>query len=349
MKVCFFARVSDRRILEDIGYYREDLEILRELGCEIFPATCFREIPWGCDLYFTWWYGWGIVALIKSKLARKPNVMVGPIHYHDSEYGFLRRPKWEQWLIQLSLRLADAAVTVSEIELEGIRALGAKHPFMVHHSVPAPATVRSFEQREPLAFSIGHLCSIGIARKRFDNVIRAVPYVLEKFPAMRFVVAGRAGRGFEHLEALCHELGIRAAVEFPGAINDREKAEYLERASVMVQPARYEGFGLAQLEAMSHGLPVVTSEGGAVREVTGECALFCNPAEPKDIAKNICRVLSDPMLWNRLSEAGRHRAQSRFPRKARREKLAEILRHVCARFQVAEVAGSPNRVGPETR
>jgi len=61
--------------------------------------------------------------------------MVGPIHFHDNEFGFFQRPIIQQWLIRLSLRLAEAAVTVSEIEFEGICVLGARRPYMAYHSM----------------------------------------------------------------------------------------------------------------------------------------------------------------------------------------------------------------------
>jgi len=231
-------------MLEDMGYYREDMEILRELGYELVPATNFREIPWDCDLYFTWWYGWGILTLLKSKLMGKPNIMVGPIHYHDRDFGFFRRPLIQQWLIRLSLRLADASVTVSEIEFEGIRALGAKHPYMAYHSIVAPDRVPALTEREQLVFSIGHLCSIGIVRKGFDTVVRAIPLVLKEFPEVRFVMAGKPGKGFETLESMRRDLGIDSRLEFPGAIDWRSRSEYLRRARVLAQQQAMRDLGL---------------------------------------------------------------------------------------------------------
>jgi len=328
MKICFFAKAANKQILETLGYYCEDIEILQELGHEVVLATNFREIPWKCDLYFTWWYGWGILALAKSKLTRKPNIMVGPIHYHDKDFGFFRRPLLQQWLIRLSLRLAEAVVTVSEIEFEGICALGARRPYMAYHSVVAPDVVSGFAEREPLVFSIGHLCTVGIARKGFENVVRCIPFVLEEFPTARFVIAGTPGEGFERLVSLRRQLGIEAFLDFPGAIDRRARTEYLQRTRVLIQPATYEGFGLAQLEAMSYGVPVVTSRVGAVSEVVADCALYCDKNDPKDIARQICTLLGDIQLWGELSRRGRERAMMKFARQRRRQQIADIIQAV---------------------
>jgi glycosyltransferase involved in cell wall biosynthesis len=324
MKVCFFAR-GERQLLDDLGYYREDIDILNELGHEVILATRFHEIPWNCDLYFTWWYGWGILTLIKSKLARRPNIMVGPIHYHDREFGFFKRPWLQQCLMRLSLRVADAVMTVSQIEYEGMRALAAKRPFMVYHSIVPPPTVTPLAEREPLVFTIGHLVSISIGRKRFDNVVRAIPSVINKRPDVRFVIAGRKGEGFEKLEALASELKVESYVNFPGRIDSKIKAEYLQRAMVLVQPSTYEGFGLAQLEAMGYGVPVITSPAGAVPEVVGGSGLYCDKDDPQDIARNILKLLEDRDLWVRLSQEGRKRATTMFSREARRTMMTKII------------------------
>jgi glycosyltransferase involved in cell wall biosynthesis len=308
-----------------MGYYCEDIDILRELGHEVIPATRFREIPWNCDLYFTWWYGWGILPLIISKLVRRPNIMVGPIHYHDREFGFFKRPWIEQRLIRLSLRVADAVMTVSQIEYEGMRALAAKRPFMVYHSIVPPPAVTPLAEREQLVFTIGHLESVGIGRKRFDNVVRAIPCVIDKYPDVRFVIAGRKGEGFEKLEALARELRVESHVNFPGRIDSKTKAAYFQRAKVLVQPSAYEGFGLAQLEAMGYGLPVITSPGGAVPEVVGGSGLYCDKDDPQDIARNILKLLEDRDLWARLSQEGRKRATTKFSREARRTMMTKII------------------------
>jgi glycosyltransferase involved in cell wall biosynthesis len=330
MRICFFAKAPNKQFLEERGYYWEDIEILRELGHEVILATSFKEIPWNCDLYFTWWYGWGVLSLVKSKLAGKPNIMVGPIHYHDKEFGFFQRPVLQQWLIRLSLRLAEAAVTVSEIEFEGICMLGARRPYMAYHSIVAPELVPGFAEREQVVFSIGHLHAVGIARKGFENVVRSIPLVLKEFPAAHFVMAGRPDDGFEKLVSLRRELGIEAFLDFPGAIDRRTRTEYLRRARVLVQPGTYEGFGLAQLEAMSYGVPVITSRVGAVSEVVADCGLYCDKDDPKDIAKQICRLLGDTELWSELSRGGRERAIMKFGRERRRKQIADIIQTVSA-------------------
>lgn len=251
--------------------------------------------------------------------------MVGPLHLSDPEVGFKKRSLLRQWSIRLSLCLADAVVAVSHIEYEGLQALRARNPRMAYHSVVAPKTIKPLSQRRPVVLSIGHLDAFGIRRKRFDNVVRSIPSVLEKVPNARFVMIGRQGSGFEDLLRLTRILGVEESVEFPGRVDNAAKAEYLQSSQVLAQPACYEGFGLAQLEAMASGLPVVTTPAGAVKEVVGDCGVFCDKDAPEDIACKIVGLLQNRALWNGLSTAGRTRAIAMFSREQRRDQLSKII------------------------
>lgn len=331
MKICFFAKVDDRQLLEDVAYYSEDLAILRELGHDVYIATKFSEVPWDCDLYFTWWYAWGFVTLCKSLISRKPNVMIGPVHLYDPEVGFYKRRIVRQWSIRLSLQLADAAVAVSKLEYKGIKALGARRPWMVYHSIEAPAAVQPLEQRDRLILSLGHLDGFGIQRKRFDNVVRAVPLVLQRFPDIKFAIVGRKGPGFDILPQLASQLHVEQHVEFPGRVDEQTKNDYLRRALILAQPTCYEGFGVAQMEAIAHGVPVVTSDAGAVAEVVGDAGLYCDKDSPPDIARKIIQLLEDKAAWSKLSSIGRTRALTLFSRQERKNHIDEILNNVVAK------------------
>ena len=62
MRICFFARV-DEDALTKVGFYVDDIRILRELGHEVVIATAAHRIPWDCDLYVGWWFTSGIAPL----------------------------------------------------------------------------------------------------------------------------------------------------------------------------------------------------------------------------------------------------------------------------------------------
>jgi glycosyltransferase involved in cell wall biosynthesis len=111
----------------------------------------------------------------------------------------------------------------------------------------------------------------------------------------------------ERLEAQARELRVRLLL--PGRVGD--VASVLRRADVLVHPARWEGFGLALLEAMLAGLPVVASRVSSIPEIVvdGETGLLVPPDDPAALRAALERVLADP---GRLGAAGHTRARAEF-------------------------------------
>ena len=104
-------------------------------------------------------------------------------------------------------------------------------------------------------------------------------------------------------------LGERAVVV--GSVLEVEKRAWYEAADVFCLPSLHEGFGLPVLEAMAHGVPVVTSAGTATEEVVGDAGLTVDPTDEWAIAGALRAVLDDGKLAARLADAGRSRAASR--------------------------------------
>jgi glycosyltransferase involved in cell wall biosynthesis len=101
-------------------------------------------------------------------------------------------------------------------------------------------------------------------------------------------------------------------VLLPGRVGD--VPALLARADVLVHPARWEGFGLALLEAMLAGRPVVATRVSSIPEIVvdGETGLLVPPDDPAALAEALARVLSDRDLAARLGAAGLERARAEF-------------------------------------
>ncbi len=121
------------------------------------------------------------------------------------------------------------------------------------------------------------------------------------------------------LEALARARGVRLLL--PGRVGD--VAVVLRRADVLVHPARWEGFGLALLEAMLCGLPVVASRVSSIPEIVvdGETGVLVPPDDPAALAAALTRVLAAP---GRLGANGLARARSEFSVAAMAERTVQI-------------------------
>jgi glycosyltransferase involved in cell wall biosynthesis len=126
------------------------------------------------------------------------------------------------------------------------------------------------------------------------------------------------------LEALARELGVGRRVFLPGRVPD--VAAWLRRATLLIHPARWEGFGLAVLEAMLAGLPVVASNVSSLPElvVDGETGLLVRPDDPSALALAAARALDQPSL----GAAGRERARSRFSVAQMADRTADLYRKI---------------------
>jgi glycosyltransferase involved in cell wall biosynthesis len=80
-------------------------------------------------------------------------------------------------------------------------------------------------------------------------------------------------------------------------------------ASLLLFPSREEGFGFPVLEAMSRGLPVVTSNTSSLPEVGGQAALYADPLNPTSIAENVTRAVEDLDLRGEMIRQGLLRAR----------------------------------------
>jgi glycosyltransferase involved in cell wall biosynthesis len=97
-------------------------------------------------------------------------------------------------------------------------------------------------------------------------------------------------------------------VELKGYIPDKEMQSLFSKASLLVFPSFYEGFGLPPLQAMAHGCPVVVSNTASLPEVCGDAAQYVDPADIHSIADGMYRVLTDNSLRQGLMERGFERA-----------------------------------------
>ena len=78
----------------------------------------------------------------------------------------------------------------------------------------------------------------------------------------------------------------------------------MKNATCFVFPTLYEGFGLPIAEAMSMGVPVITSNVSSMPEVSGDAAVLVNPNKITDIEKAIAKVLSNKKLRDKMSKSG---------------------------------------------
>jgi glycosyltransferase involved in cell wall biosynthesis len=208
-------------------------------------------------------------------------------------------------LVELGLAVPRTIVVPNGIDI----------PDLAQPQVTMPATHR------PYVLSLGRINW----KKGLDRLLAAMAHV----PDADVLIAGNDEENYRpRLEAIVHDLGLTDRVRFLGSIRDEQKWELLRSATLFALPSYSENFGIAVLEAMVCGCPVVvTPEVGLARAIGEAGAGLVVSGEPKLLGSAIAALLADPLRRRSMGEAGVNLAKTQFawPR------IAEQMEHVYQR------------------
>jgi len=204
---------------------------------------------------------------------------------------------------------ADSVLCVSTDLAARLRRSGARDVALA--VVPAPpAASPGHAAPVPWPAAAGRPVVLAVARlapqKGLDTLLAAAALWRDLQPRPRVVIAGDGPQAAE-LDRLAREACADAS--FIGWRDD--VPALLAAADVFVQPSRWEGQPLALQEALRAGRPVIATDVGGVRALTGgQAALLVPPGDPAALAAAVRRVLGEPGLAERLSAAALARAAS---------------------------------------
>jgi glycosyltransferase involved in cell wall biosynthesis/GT2 family glycosyltransferase len=165
--------------------------------------------------------------------------------------------------------------------------------------------------------------------KRPDVALEALALARARRPELRLRLVGApiGEAGLALLAALrerCTRPDLAGHVELPGAVGDVRPE--LERASCLLHCAPREPFGVAVLEALAAGRPVVAPDAGGPSEIVdSSCAVLYGPGEAADAAHALLTVLEDPRRRDRMGASGRALVRRRFDGAAARAAFASAV------------------------
>jgi glycosyltransferase involved in cell wall biosynthesis len=197
--------------------------------------------------------------------------------------------------------------------------------------VPVGVDPDLFKPQPHIARQPGRLittASADVALKGLSYLLEAMA-VLRKDRDIRLTIIGKPRPG--HSMDLIDSLGLRPHIDFVSGVTDERIVELYAEAELAVVPSLYEGFSLPAIEAMSTGICLVATDGGALPEVTGthnDTVLQCPAANAEALAAVIATGLDSAELRARIGEAGRQRVISRWTWKHCAELTVEQYREV---------------------
>lgn len=237
---------------------------------------------------------------------------------------------WWFLLEKVIMQAADRVISISKVMTEDFRR-HVKYPIdqvrTIYHGVNEKFRIETdqarlarareeYELPEHFILFVGHL----YPQKNFSVLARALARLRDSIPH-RLIIAGRPRWKADADLRLIQELGLTDRVDFLHFVPNDDLPLVYNLADCFVYPSLYESFGLAQLEAMACGCPVVGANAGAIPEITGGAAMLFDPYSPEDLARAILTVTGDAEMRRELVNRALVRVRDFTWERAARETL----------------------------
>jgi len=159
-------------------------------------------------------------------------------------------------------------------------------------------------------------------------LIEAIPYVIKKNHKIKFTVLGKIvdESYFEKLCNLASSLNVRGYIEFVGGVPYAEVPDWYQLSDIFVMTSKSEGQPKAILEAMSSGLPVISTPVGSIPDIieNGINGLIVKD-DPVDVSNKIIMLLEDKAIRKRISLAARQTIEKKHSKMKFIEKICNVF------------------------
>ena len=149
---------------------------------------------------------------------------------------------------------------------------------------------------QPVLFTLTRLSSSELY-KGYDLVIKAIPKLLEQFPTLTYLIAGKADQlEKKRIDTLIADLNLEKHVILVGFLPDEELTDHFLLADVFVMPSRKEGFGIVFIEAAACGCSVIAGnqDGSVDALLNGDLGQLIDPTDQTAITEAIVKSLKQP-------------------------------------------------------
>jgi D-inositol-3-phosphate glycosyltransferase len=188
---------------------------------------------------------------------------------------------------------------------------------------------------------------IFMPHRRLEDAIEAVRLLKSRGTQVKLLLAGSERSYPEYLrslQALARDLGVEREVTLAGKVADEEIRDFYCAGDAFLFPNENQTWGLAVLEAMACGQPVLVSRGAAVHEVLTdqENALLFPARDPAALAGAVERLATQPELRQRIGAAGMSLARTTYNWERFAEQISDVCREVAGAVPAGDHAAAPS-------
>lgn len=235
---------------------------------------------------------------------------------HDEVQRYINDTEW-----LLTYESSEVIVNSNYMKCELQRLFGL--PFEKINVVPNGININNFAgierdyefrrqyamDNEKIILYVGRL----VYEKGIQNLISAMPKILNRYHDSKLIIAGKGGM-LDELKAQANSMGLGDKVYFTGYLNAKQVQKMYKCADVAVFPSTYEPFGIVALEAMLAGVPTVVSDVGGLNEIIehGVNGMKSYAGNSNSIADSVLSLLYDHKLCANISKNAKNKVKEQF-------------------------------------
>ena len=235
---------------------------------------------------------------------------------HDDIQRYINDTEW-----LLTYESTDVIVNSNYMKCELQRLFGL--PFDKINVIPNGVNLNNFNginrdydfrrqyamDNEKIILYLGRL----VYEKGVQNLISAMPKILDRYHDAKLVIAGKGGM-IDELKNQVKCLGIENKVYFTGYLDSKSVQKMYKCSDIAVFPSTYEPFGIVALESMLSGTPTVVSDVGGLNEIIehGVTGMKSYAGNSNSIADSVLELLFNPQLCDNISKNAKAKVKTCF-------------------------------------
>lgn len=235
---------------------------------------------------------------------------------HDEVQRYINDTEW-----LLTYESSEVIVNSNYMKCELQRLFGL--PFEKINVVPNGININNFNgierdyefrrqyamDNEKIILYVGRL----VYEKGIQNLISAMPKILNGYHDSKLIIAGKGGM-LDELKAQANAMGLGNKIYFTGYLNSKQVQKMYKCADVAIFPSTYEPFGIVALEAMLAGVPTVVSDIGGLNEIVehGKDGMKSYAGNSNSIADSVLTLLYDYKLCSDISKNAKAKVKEQF-------------------------------------
>lgn len=280
-KVLFYSSVSDINLFKLTGFYVEDIKALKNAGFNVKttnnPFMFF--FFWRYNVGFFYFYKKSLFPAFISFLTQKKIIFTGGIDELSTQIEISKKDRYTAIILFfLNYLISDYCNIVSYEDLKNttnlLRIIGVKNPQKLKY-FPHSIDVNKFNgysklPKKNVITTICWMASVGnVKRKGVDVTLKIFHKIVERNSDFKLYIIGSWGPGKDYLEKIVNDLNLKNFVFFTGPIDENEKINILNTSKFYFQLSKYEGFGIAVIEAMALNNYIFHTGRGGLMDTVG--------------------------------------------------------------------------------